>query len=63
MRSIRPESDDWPIASSYASVRIGVAVPLAEPTVSHKVGLVAVDRETMSPLIKALFLAAQSVNH
>ena len=40
-----------------------VAVPLAEPTVSHKVGLVAVDREPMSPLIKALFGAAQSVNH
>ncbi len=40
-----------------------VAVPLAEPTVSHKVGLVAVDREPRSPLIKALFLAAQSVIH
>jgi hypothetical protein len=24
---------------------------------------VAVDREPMSPLVKALFLAAQSVNH
>jgi DNA-binding transcriptional LysR family regulator len=39
------------------------AVPLSEPTVSHKVGLVAVDREPMSPLVKALFLAAQSINH
>jgi DNA-binding transcriptional LysR family regulator len=40
-----------------------VAVPLAEPVVSHKVGLVAVDREPMSPLVKALFLAAKSVIH
>jgi DNA-binding transcriptional LysR family regulator len=37
-----------------------VAVPLAEPTVSHKVGLVAVDREPLSPLIAALFAAAKS---
>jgi DNA-binding transcriptional LysR family regulator len=35
-----------------------VAVPLSEPTVSHKVGLVAVDREPLSPLIAALFEAA-----
>jgi DNA-binding transcriptional LysR family regulator len=40
-----------------------VAVPLAEPTVSHKVGLVAVDREPMSPLVKALFEAARSIHH
>jgi hypothetical protein len=40
-----------------------VAVPLAEPTLSHNVGLVAVDREPMSPLVKALFLAAKSVTH
>ncbi len=38
-----------------------VAVPLAEPTVSHKVGLVAVDREPQSPLITALFAAARSI--
>jgi DNA-binding transcriptional LysR family regulator len=40
-----------------------VAVPLAEPTVSHKVGLVAVDREPMSPLVKALFEAARAIHH
>ncbi len=38
-----------------------VAVPLSEPTVSHKVGLVAVDREPLSPLIAALFIAARSI--
>ncbi len=37
-----------------------VAVPLVEPTVSHKVGLVAVDRDPQSPLIAALFAAAQN---
>jgi DNA-binding transcriptional LysR family regulator len=37
-----------------------VAIPLAEPTVSHKVGLVAVDRDPQSPLIKALFQAAKA---
>jgi DNA-binding transcriptional LysR family regulator len=31
------------------------AVPLSEPTVSHKVGLVAIDRDPLSPLISALF--------
>jgi DNA-binding transcriptional LysR family regulator len=36
------------------------AIPLAEPTVSHKVGLVAMDREPLSPLIAALFAAARS---
>ncbi len=35
-----------------------VAVPLAEPTVEHKVGLVAVNREPLSPLVAALFAAA-----
>jgi DNA-binding transcriptional LysR family regulator len=40
-----------------------MAVPLAEPTVSHKVGLVAVDREPMSPLVRALFEAARSIHH
>jgi len=37
-----------------------VAIPLIEPTLSHKVGLVAVDREPMSPLITALFASANS---
>jgi DNA-binding transcriptional LysR family regulator len=36
-----------------------VAVPLIEPSVSHSVGLVAVDREPQSPLIAALFAAAK----
>jgi DNA-binding transcriptional LysR family regulator len=40
-----------------------VAVPLADPVVSHKVGLVAVNREPQSPLIKALFAAARAINH
>ena len=40
-----------------------VAVPLAEPTVSHKVGLVAADREPLSPLISALFAAAKGFEH
>jgi DNA-binding transcriptional LysR family regulator len=40
-----------------------VAVPLAEPTVSHKVGLVAVDREPLSPLISALFVSAREIGH
>jgi DNA-binding transcriptional LysR family regulator len=39
-----------------------VAVPLAEPVVSHKVGLVAVDREPQSQLIKALLESTQQFN-
>jgi DNA-binding transcriptional LysR family regulator len=35
-----------------------VAVPLTEPAVEHKVGLVAVNREPLSPLVAALFAAA-----
>jgi DNA-binding transcriptional LysR family regulator len=35
------------------------AVPLVNPTVEHTVGLVALDREPQSPLIKALFEAAR----
>ncbi|MCA0433490.1 MAG: LysR family transcriptional regulator [Proteobacteria bacterium] len=31
-----------------------IAIPLSEPVVSHKVGLVAVDREPLSPLVSAL---------
>jgi DNA-binding transcriptional LysR family regulator len=38
-----------------------VAVPLAEPTVSHSVGLVAVDREPQSPLVAALFASAKAI--
>jgi DNA-binding transcriptional LysR family regulator len=38
-----------------------VAVPLTEPVLSHKVGLVAVDREPMSPLVAALFAGAKSL--
>jgi DNA-binding transcriptional LysR family regulator len=37
-----------------------VAIPLTEPVVSHKVGLVALDREPQSPLITALFQAASN---
>jgi DNA-binding transcriptional LysR family regulator len=37
-----------------------VAVPLTDPVVSHKVGLVALDREPQSPLIAALFQAAST---
>ncbi len=37
-----------------------VAVPLVEPKVSHAVGLVAVDREPLSPAIAALFTAAKT---
>ncbi|MDE2383065.1 MAG: LysR family transcriptional regulator [Alphaproteobacteria bacterium] len=36
------------------------AVPLVEPKVSHAVGLVAVDREPLSPAIAALFAAAKT---
>ncbi len=36
-------------------------MPLVEPVVSHKVGLVAVDREPISPLIAALFASAKSM--
>ncbi len=39
-----------------------VAVPLAEPTVKHKVGLVVVDREPLSPLVAALLKAAGKVS-
>ena len=38
-----------------------VAIPLTEPTVSHKVGLVVVDREPLSPLVDALLKAAKKV--
>jgi DNA-binding transcriptional LysR family regulator len=38
-----------------------VAVPLSEPEVSHKVGLVAVDREPLSPLVNGLFAAARQL--
>lgn len=38
-----------------------VAIPLVEPAVSHKVGLVAVDRDPLSPLIAALFASAKGM--
>ena len=38
------------------------AIPLSEPTVSHAVGLVAVDRDPLSPAIAALFQAAKNFN-
>jgi DNA-binding transcriptional LysR family regulator len=38
-----------------------VAVPLSEPEVSHKVGLVSVDREPLSPLVAALFDAVRKL--
>jgi DNA-binding transcriptional LysR family regulator len=37
------------------------AVPLVEPTVEHAVGLVAVAREPLSPLVGALFAAAKKM--
>ena len=37
------------------------AVPLVEPTVEHAVGLVAVNREPLSPLVAALFAAAKKM--
>ena len=39
------------------------AVPLAEPTVEHAVGLVAMNREPLSPLISALFAAAKTLRN
>jgi DNA-binding transcriptional LysR family regulator len=35
-----------------------VAIPLAEPEVAHQVGLVAINREPLSPLVSAAFAAA-----
>lgn len=35
------------------------AIPLVEPSVEHKVGLVGLPREPQSPLITALFAAAK----
>jgi DNA-binding transcriptional LysR family regulator len=37
------------------------AVPLVEPAVEHAVGLVAVNREPLSPLVGALFAAAKKM--
>jgi DNA-binding transcriptional LysR family regulator len=54
--SIMPEY----FKNALGSLEGVVAVPLVEPAVSHKVGLVAVDREPQSPLIAALFAAAKS---
>jgi hypothetical protein len=35
------------------------AVPLTNPQVEHAVGLVAINREPLSPLVSALFAAAK----
>jgi len=37
-----------------------LAIPLVEPQVQHTVGLVAINREPLSPLITALFAAAKT---
>lgn len=37
------------------------AIPLAEPKIEHTVGLVAVNRDPLSPLIAALFAAARKL--
>ncbi|WP_373503907.1 LysR family transcriptional regulator substrate-binding protein [Aestuariivirga sp.] len=37
------------------------AIPLVEPTVQHKVGLVGLPREPQSPLISALFATAKKL--
>ena len=37
------------------------AVPLEEPRVEHKVGLVGLPREPLSPLIAALFAVAREI--
>jgi hypothetical protein len=36
-------------------------VPLEEPRVEHKVGLVGLPREPLSPLIAALFAVAREI--
>jgi DNA-binding transcriptional LysR family regulator len=54
--SIMPEY----FRNALGSLEGVVAVPLTEPQVSHKVGLVAVDRDPQSPLISALFVAARN---
>ncbi len=38
------------------------AIPLTEPSVSHKVGLVAVNRDPLSPLVAALIKAAAHIS-
>lgn len=37
------------------------AIPLVDPRVEHKVGLVGLPREPLSPLVSALFAAARSL--
>jgi hypothetical protein len=37
------------------------AVPLTDPVVEHSVGLVAVDRDPISPLVVAAFECAQEI--
>src|SRR5262249_9502275 len=38
------------------------AVPLVDPVVEHSVGLVAVDRDPVSPLVLAVFESARKIN-
>jgi len=38
------------------------AVPLINPAIEHSVGLVAVDRDPVSPLVLAVFEAAKSID-
>jgi DNA-binding transcriptional LysR family regulator len=57
--SIMPEY----FKNALGSLEGVVAVPLVEPRVSHGVGLVAVDREPLSPLIAALFAATKDFKH
>ena len=39
------------------------AVPLVNPVVEHSVGLVAVDRDPVSPLVSAVFECAHGIQH
>ena len=38
------------------------AVPLVSPEIEHSVGLIAVDRDPVSPLVLAVFESAQKVS-
>jgi hypothetical protein len=38
------------------------AVPLVNPTIEHSVGLLAVDRDPVSPLVLAVFECAQNLD-
>jgi hypothetical protein len=38
------------------------AVPLLDPVIEHSVGLVAVDRDPVSPLVLAVFESAKAID-